>query len=464
MSAIRFLSILVLMVLAGCGQQVTKQALPLSHLSDEAFLDSLQYYNFKYFLGELNPENGLVRDRTKSGAPSSIAAVGFAIPVWAIGAEKGWISREEALRYTLAAMNFFWHSPQSGTDPMASGHKGFYYHFLNMETGEREWACELSTIDTAWLIAGMRFAAQYFDRDHADEARVRALADSLTFRIDWDWTTAGSDHRSPGAVFMGWRPENGVGPAAWTGYNEALYLYVLAAGSGYRDARSAYQVWLDHYHWDEPYPEIGNLEHALFPPLFGHQYSHMFIDFRGIGDAYMREKGIDYFENSRRAVLAQQEYARRNIKGWKGYNELIWGLTACDGPGEKFNFDDKVFRTYSARGTSGEGENFKQTYFDDGTIAPTAPGASVPFAPEVTIPTLRAMYDQYGGKGLWGKYGFYDSFNPTLDWIDGDFLGIDQGPIVIMIENYKTGLIWKYCMKDPVIQKGLEILDFGPLK
>ncbi len=423
--------------------------------AEEAFLDTLQYRSFLYFINEVNPENGLVKDRSTDNSPASIAAVGFALPVWAIGSQRGWIARERAAQLTVNALRFFRHSEQSA-DALATGYQGFYYHFLDMETGERVWECELSTVDTAWLMSGIRFARQFYERDLSQEREIRALADSLTSSLNWDFFTRPDSILHPGTVSMGWRPEKGLTKMGWVGYNEALYLYVLAAGCGYENALPAYQRWLSHYQWREPYP---GLAHVVFPPLFGHQYSHMFIDFRGMADNYMQAKALDYFENSRQAVYTQREYAIHNPGGWAGYDSLIWGLTACDGPGKTYNTEDRQFFSYAGRGTSGPG----LVWSEDGTLAPTAAGGSIVFAPEIVIPTLQAMYDRYGKKGLWGPYGFYDAFNPTIDWFDSDYLGIDQGPIVIMIENFRSGLIWEYAMRDPVIQKGLKILNFKKL-
>ncbi len=422
-----------------------------------AFLDSLQHRSFRYFVDEMNPENGLVKDRTKATSPSSTAATGFGVVAWGIGAERGWISREQARENTLALLRFLKNSEQS-TDSLATGHQGFYYHFLHMKTGQRYWGCELSTIDTALLFAGLRFAMSYYNRDDAPEQEIRTTVAELTERINWNWTTLPEDAgRAAGTVTMGWRPERGFLSHGWTGYNEALYLYVFAAGCGYDDAQQAYQNWLKFYRWEEPYP---GLAHVTFPPLFGHQYSHMFVDFRGLGDAYMREKGIDYFENSRRAAYTQRQYAVDNPMGWVGYDSLTWGLTACDGPGQSYNTDDRKFYTYTARGTSGP----NRIQRDDGTIAPTAAAGSIVFAPEIVIPTLQKMLERYGEKGLWGPHGFYDAFNPTVDWIDPDYIGIDQGPIVIMIENFRTGMVWEYSMRDPLIQRGLDVLDFREVK
>ena len=157
--------------------------------------------------------------------------------------------------------------------------------------------------------------------------------------------------------------------------------------------------------------------------------------------------------------MSREQYAMDNPHGWVGYDSLCWGVTASDGPGDKYNFDDKKFLGYAGRGTSGPDYN----YFDDGTIAPYGPLSSLPFAPEIVFPTIRSMNERYGDK-LWGKYGYYDSFNPTAKWFDNDFVGIDEGPMLIMIENFRTGLVWNFVMKDPIIQKGLNRLGFKYLQ
>jgi hypothetical protein len=260
---------------------------------------------------------------------------------------------------------------------------------------------------------------------------------------------------------MGWRPEKGFIEAKWIGYNEAMVLLIMAMGSPTHPIPdNAWEVWTSEYNWADWY----GYQHVNFGPLFGHHYSHMFIDFREIQDAYMREKGIDYFENSRRATYAQQAYANENPKNFKGYSEEVWGLTACDGPGwaeHEWQGQKMTFRAYSARGTAADYE------VDDGTIAPTATGGSIPFAPEICIPALKAMHDIYGEQ-LYQEYGFLDSFNPTFTWgegnengwFDDDYLGIDQGPIVVMIENHRTGLIWDIMKKNPYILEGLKKAGF----
>lgn len=455
--------ILITILMTACQQPATQQMEYKSSgkvpyqitADDELMLDSIQRKTFLFFMGEHHPEWGIVKDRMASWAPSSIASTGFGIPCFAIGAERGWITREEAAKITLNMMNFFMNSLQSA-DTNATGYKGFYYHFLRMDSGTREWNCELSSVDTGLLLMGIIFARNYFDHDNDAEKQIREQAGRIIDRVDWDFMQMPADAGEYAySISMGWYPEKGQHHMGWIGYNEALFLYILAAGSGMTNVEQGYESWLKSYKWQTPYE---GLSHAAFPPLFGHQFSQAFIDFRGLADGYMKEKGIDYFENSRRATYVQQLYAIDNPHGWIGYDSLCWGVTASDGPTERYNFDGKVFLGYAGRGTSGPDYN----YFDDGTIAPYGPLSSLPFAPEIVIPTARNMIEQYGDK-LWGKYGFYDSFNLTANWVNDDFIGIDQGPMLIMIENFRTGLVWDYVMKDPVIQKGLNRLGFQSL-
>jgi len=422
---------------------------------EEIMLDSIQHKTFLFFLNEHDPQKGIVKDRIKAGAPASIAATGFGIPTFAIGAERNWITREQAAEITLKILTFFSNSVQS-KDPDVTGYKGFYYHFLKMNSGTREWNCELSSVDTGLLMMGIIFARNYYTTDNKVENQIRLRAGMLLGRIDWNYMLLPGSGKFANTISMGGSPDKGMQDYGWIGYNEAMFLYVLAAGSGMKNAEKSYEAWLKPYQWYTPYQ---GLSHVAFPPLFGHQFSQAFIDCRGLVDKYMKTKGIDYFENSRRATLVQRQYAADNPKGWVGYDSLCWGVTASDGPEEKYNFDDKKFLGYAGRGTSGPGFN----YFDDGTIAPYAALSSLPFAPEIVFPTIKSMNKKYGKK-LWGKYGYYDAFNLTAKWVDDDFLGIDEGPMLLMLENFRTGLVWNYVMKDPIIQKGLNTLGFQYLK
>ncbi|MFZ1282208.1 MAG: glucoamylase family protein [Ignavibacteriaceae bacterium] len=454
--------LLVVFVFVGCKAQqdqlvfTSKGKVDYQISQDDIkLLDSIQYRSFLFFVNEANPENGLVKDKNWDDAPSSIASVGFALPSYAVGVERNWITREKAAQLTLNTLKFFYNSTQS-EEADATGFKGLYYHFLKMDSGKREWNCELSTIDTGILMMGIIFARNYFDLDKKNEIEIRSLAKKLLERIEWEFFIMDSKGKDPNTVSMGWLPNEGLHHMGWSGYNEALFLYVLAAGSGMKGVEQAYNSWLSTYDWRTPYPE---LSHVAFPPMFGHQFAHTFIDFRGLTDKFMKEKGIDYFENSRRAALVQKNYAIDNPHNWIGYDSLCWGISASDGPGDKYNFDDKKFYTYAGRGTSGVDLN----YFDDGTIAPYASLASIVFEPELVLKTINSMNEKYGSK-LWGKYGIVDSFNPTANWFCDTYYGIVEGPKLLMIENFRSGLVWNYVMKDKIIQDGLDKLEFENIK
>ena len=415
-------------------------------------LHTLEHNTFNYFWKETNPANGLLADNTSGNAPASIAAVGHALASYTVGVERGWVKREEAIERTLTTLRFFENSPQ-GIEPDATGYKGFYYHFLDMQTGRRVWECELSTIDTTILLAGALTAAAYFGRDTDEEREVRAVADALYRRADWQWALDGAL-----TVSHGWKPEGGFLKYRWEGYNEALILYVLGLGSPTHPIPAeSYEAWTETYRWKKIY----DIEFLYAGPLFVHQLSHVWIDFRGIQDAFMRERAIDYFENSRRASYVQQQYAIRNPRGFKGYDEYAWGITASNGPGPAVRTIDGVrrrFYDYHARSIP--------FGLDDGTLAPWATVASLPFAPEIVLPTL-AVFEAKWGEML-SQYGIACSFNPTFPgkenghagWISGGHFGIDQGPVIEMIENYRSGFIWRLMRRCPYIVKGLRRAGF----
>ena len=425
-----------------------------------AFLDKLQEDTFRFFRETTNPANGLVPDRYPDTPFASIAAVGFGLTSWIIGVERGFVDRAEAAVITRNTIRFFWEAPQGPEPEGTAGYRGFFYHFLDMETGTRYRTNELSTIDSALLVAGMLSSQQYFDGDDSVEREIRALTDSIYARMDWQWMYSLSD---PPLISMGWYPESGHIDHDWRGYDEGMILYILAlAAPEHAIPAEAWEKWTETYLWDEFY----GYEYVNYTPLFVHQYSHMFVDFRGIRDAYMRDRGIDYFENSRRATLAQRKYAIDNPDGWLGYGENVWGLTASDGPGYALltgpDGIEREYLGYSARGASAAYVN------DDGTIAPTATGGSVPFAPQETIEALHYMYRTYGGD-IYGEYGFLDSFNFTFPvdagleediWVNDQYLGIDQGPILIQIENYRSGLVWRLMRENEHIRRGLKRAGF----
>ena len=434
--------------------------------ADQPFLDTLSRRTFDFFWETTNARNGLTPDRWPTQSFSSIAAVGFALTAYPIGVEHGWVSRDVARERALTTLRFFWRAPQGDAPAGMTGNHGFFYHFLDMDTGQRFDRVELSTIDTSLLLAGMLACGDYFDRNEPGDIEVRALVDSIYARVDWQWARDGGV-----VVSMGWRPEpapdqneRGFIVSGWRGYDEAMILYVLALGSPtHAIDPAAWTEWTRTYTWNG----FQGQDYVQFGPLFGHQYSHFWIDFRGIQDAYMRQRGIDYFENSRRATLAHRAYAISNPAGWRGYDANHWGLTASDGPLDSTLTIDgraRTFHTYWARGAATTETN------DDGTLAPTAAGGSVPFAPEIAIPALVAMRQTYGD-AVFGRYGFVDAFNPTLrngaqavrqgrvvdgaGWFDIDYLGIDQGPILGMIENWRGGFVWNLMKKDPAIVRGL---------
>lgn len=425
----------------------------MTERSNDRLLHALQQKTFAYFLNETNPANGLVPDKTQAGSPSSIAATGFALAIYPIAVERGFMARAAAIRRTLATLRFFAHSPQSEAAD-ATGYKGFYFHFLDMKTGRRTWKSELSTIDSTFLLAGMLTTAEYFDADTPGEREIRELATSLYRRADWRWMLNGGK-----AVSHGWKPESGFIKYRWQGYSEALLLYALGLGSPtYPLPSESYDEWVSTYKWKKIY----GYEFLYAGPLFIHQLSHLWIDFRSIQDEFMRKKKSDYFENSRRATYVQQQYGVRNPRKFHGYGEHCWGITASDGPGNTTRTVDGVkrrFYDYIARGAP-YGP-------DDGTAAPWAVVASLPFAPEIVLPTVR-HFNQFPLK-VESSYGFKATFNETYPgcrggkagWVSRWHMGLNQGPIIVMIENYRTGLLWSLMRKCPSLVRGLRRAGFA---
>ncbi len=436
------------------GNCQSDRNIPGQKLTVEALLHKLQCETFNYFLNETNPANGLVIDKTAENWPASIAATGLALACYPVGVERGCMTRDAAVARTLATLRFFWNSPQ-GPEPDATGYQGFYYHFLDMQTGRRAWQCELSTVDSAFLLAGALTAAMYFDAGTADEREIRELADALYRRANWQWA------QDQGAtVTHGWTPESGFLPYRWEGYDEALLLYVLGLGSPtYPLPENSYTAWSSSYKW----AHCCGQDYLYAGSLFIHQLSHVWIDFRGIQDDFMRDKGIDYFENSRRATYAQQQYAIENPRKFEGYGSHCWGITASEGPGPEtleVNGITRQFFDYVARSVPNGP--------DDGTLAPWAVAASLPFAPEIVLPTLdyciyKAQLTEFN------RYGFKASFNPTHPgtpgnaygwWVSPWHFGLNQGPIVLMIENYRSDLVWRLMRSCPAIVNGLRRAGF----
>ena len=414
-------------------------------------LDTLQWVSLIYYLRETNFENGLVADKTSPDSPASIAAVGMSLAALPVVVEHELIERDRAVSIVLSKLRFFRDSPQ-GPEPDATGYQGFYYHFLDMKTGRRVWNCELSTIDSALLLAGMLTAAAYFDRDTEAEAEIRSIAHALYARANWAWASDGG-----ATLTHGWKPESGFLPYRWKGYDESLLLYILALGSPtFPLPPESYSAWASTFDWKTIYGH----ELLYSGPMFTHQLPHLFLDFRGIRDEFMRSRGIDYFENSRRATYVQQQYAIRNPREFAMYGEFCWGFTASDGPGwitKSIKGVERTFFDYVARGVP-DGP-------DDGTIAPWVVAASLPFAPEIVLPTIEKFHAL--DLGVMDSYGFKTSFNPTFEvegshcgWVSPYYFGIDQGPLVLMIENYRTGLLWSTTKRCPFLTSGLRRAGF----
>jgi hypothetical protein len=324
-----------------------------------------------------------------------------------------------------------------------------------MQTGRRALQCELSTVDTAIFIAGVLTAATYFTGKGEEEREIRELAEILYRRIDWRWALNGGT-----TISHGWKPESGFLPYRWdTGYNEALMLYVLALGSPtFAIDPEGYREWTATFEWKK----LCDIEYLYAGPLFIHQMSHLWLDFRGIHDDVNRKTGIDYFENSRRATYVQRQYGIDNPLGFSHYHKYGWGLTASDGPGPavlEVNGVRRVFYDYVARGAP-----FGP---DDGTISPWAVVASLPFAPEIVIDTIRHAIERLNLKGR-SPYGFDASFNPTFPaasrnqygWVSPWIFGLNQGPIILMIENFQSELIWKSVRECRYIVEGLRRAGF----
>ena len=420
----------------------------------DPFFADLEERTFRFFWETGNPRNGLIPDRFPTPSFASISAVGFGLTAYPIGVERGYISREAARQRVLATLRFF---------ASEVNQHGFFYHFIDMRSGARSNESEVSTVDTALLLAGMLFCQTYFDGDDPEEIEIRTLAEEIYRRVDWTWAQP-----RPPAVALAWTPEGGFAGLDWNGYNEAMLVYLLALGSPTHPVdEQAWTLWTSSY--DKYWGTLYDQTYLSFAPLFGHQYTHVWVDFRGIQDSYMREHGLDYFENSRRATYAQRRYAIANPKQFQGYGKNVWGMSASDGPGparESNLGGDRRFLRYAARGVA------LGRVVDDGTIAPTAAISSLPFAPEIVLPAALEMYHRFGSS-IYSSYGFLDAFNasfpgpqsppqPTLPgWVDQDYIGIDQGPILAMIENYRSALVWRVMHSNSYMREGLERAGFS---
>lgn len=387
--------------------------------SDEKFLDEIQKRALDYFLTERNSENGLIRDWAwnvpgKSHAPASIAASGFALTAYGVGVERGWLNRGEAEQMVKRILLFL-------RDQAPQEH-GFFYHFLSMEKGERVGKSEVSPIDTTLTVAGVLFAGEYFQ-----DEEIKTLAREIWERIDWAWMLNGDK-----TFALAWTPERQFYPARWSNFDESLLMYFLALGSEpHPIPQSSWSVLR------RPVGSYGRLCLIQSPPLFTHQFPHVWIDFRQKHDQF-----ADYFENSKNATLAQRQCAIDQSKKFKSYGPNSWGLTATEGPSG-----------YKAYGAPPGWANH------DGTVAPSACGASIVFTPEESMACLNHIRQTHGDK-LWGKYGFSDSFNVDRNFYSKKVFAINQGPLFLMIENYRSGLVWNVMNRIPEIKKAFKRAGF----
>jgi hypothetical protein len=424
----------------------TMFTVPNTFSSGNAFMDYLEEANFDFFWYTANPANGLIPDRSANGAPGgsacSISSVGFGLTAIGIGIDHGWITRNQGAARVLTTLNTFWNGPQGTNDAGEIGYNGWFYHYLDMTAATRSGSSELSSIDSTLLLGGILYAKQYFNGTNTTEMSIQTTASAIFDRVNWSWFAP--DVPGTNGVRMGWLPESGFSTFGdWIGYDEGMLIYLLGIGASSNALPAAcWSYWTSGYSWATYYGE----SFIIFPPLFGHEYSHCWVDFRHVGDAYMNAENSTYFENSHRAALAQQAYCIADPLGWRGYSAEIWGLTASDDPSG-----------YEAHGAP-------PALNDDGTIAPTAPGGAMSFAPEIAGPTMQYLYS-LGRTKLWTAYGFVDAFNfsVTPNWYDTDEIGIDQGPIVISTENYRNQSVWRLFMQNPEVQRGLQKAGFVAL-
>jgi len=393
---------------------------------DEKFLEDLQYKSFEYFWQQANPHTGLVPDRARMDGSAldsnhqdvaSIAATGFGLTALCIGADRNWISPSEGRERTRNTLLFFANE--------AMHQHGWFYHWLDAKTGSRRWNSEVSSIDTALLLAGVLTVRQYF----ADDREITQLATRIYRRVDFHWMLNGD----PRLLSHGWKPETGFLKPRWDTYSEDTILYLLAIGSPTHPiSPSSWQaLWRDRYRYQgySYFTTIG-------VPLFMHQYAHAWVDYRDRRET--RGDRIDYFENSVNATLAHRAFCMNLAHDFPAYGPNIWGVTASD----------------SARGYLAWGGPPRDPAID-GTVVPSAAGGSLMFTPEIALAALRSMREKYGER-VYGKYGFVDAFNPGTSWVDTDVIGINAGIILLSAENARSGNVWKWFMRNVEIPRAMQ--------
>ncbi len=408
------LTAFLIVLFFGCSLLPTPAAAFEPSPADRELLNKIEKDTFQYFTRFSDKLTGLTKDSSRTGSPSSVAATGFALAAYAIGASRGWISEEFAQKRLLTTL-------QTLRDK-AAHQEGFFYHFLDVRTGNRVWGSEASSIDTALAVAGALLAAQYYPG-----TEIEKLAHEIYERVNWKWMMNGSDF-----ICMGWTPESKFLPYYWDSYNELMILVALAVGSPtFPVPPEAWERWLR----PEGSYNTRKVIYASTGALFTYQFSHAYIDFRDLDD-----RGINFFENSREATLANREYSLSFAAQYRGYTESSWGLSSSVGPGG--------YKAYGGKPGGG---------LHDGTIAPYATLSSIVFTPELTTQAARFFYDHYQEK-LYGKFGFKDAFNLDKGWWADEYLGIDQGITLLMFENYLNGEnVWKKFRELPAIKRWIEL-------
>ncbi|MGA2807152.1 MAG: glucoamylase family protein [Terracidiphilus sp.] len=388
---------------------------------DEQFLDDLEHASFLFFWEQANPQTGLVKDRCNvrakdSSTAASMASTGFGLTAICIGERRGFVSRSEARTRVIESLSFLWHKLPT--------HRGFFYHFANINTGERMWDSEVSSVDTALLLCGVLTC-----REHFQDTTISELAHAIFDRVEWNWLSEDTSLLS-----HGWTPELGFIPSRWDLYSELMMMYLLGMGSASHPLQS--EAW---FAWKRTIFEYDGLRYVgSFAPLFVHQYSQAWFDFRGKRDRY-----ADYFQNSVIATDVHRRFCLELNEQFSDYSNALWGITASD--------SERGYVAWGGPPAMGP---------IDGTVVPAAAGGSLPFLPQATMRVLRTIHDHY--PDAWCRYGFVDAFNPLTSWFDTDVIGIDVGITMLMAENARTGFVWETFMKNPEARRGMANAGFKP--
>jgi hypothetical protein len=389
--------------------------MPTLSSEDDKFLDEVENACFLYFWDQGSPKTGMVKDRCNvhvddQGIVASIAATGFGLTALCIGEQRSFVTKDEAIERVVAALRFLWKK--------LPNHRGFFYHFANINTGERVWDSEVSSVDTAILLCGILTC-----REHFRHPGITELANLIFNRVDWTWLSEDTS-----LLPHGWTPEFGFLGSRWDYYSELMMMYLLGMGSSvYPLKEEAWNAWKRLTFEYEGLRYIGS-----FAPLFVHQYSQAWFDFRG-----KRDKYADYFQNSVTATEVHRRFCLELAKQFPDYSEDLWGITASD--------SDHGYVIWGGPPAIGP---------IDGSVVPSAAGGSLPFLPQATLRVLKTMRSRYAP--AWNKYGFVNAFNPLKNWYDTDVIGIDTGITMVMAENLRSGFVWDTFMKAPEAQRGMQ--------